>query len=117
MGRGGYFYKILPARDWRAAESSGVVPYAAVDERDGYMHMSTGEQVLETARLHFKGQTDLVALEIDPALIDGDVRLEPSRGGALFPHLYGALSIDAVLRARPLIEANGEFSFADEARA
>lgn len=108
-------YKILSAADWRAAQGSGVVAWSAADLRDGFMHLSTYGQALETARRHFSGQDDLVALEIDARRIAGALRFEPSRGGDLFPHLYGELSLDAVLRVRPLAEdAAGGFRFADE---
>lgn len=112
---GGLYYKIITASAWREAQRAGEVAYGEVDIRDGYMHLSTGAQVLETARLHFRGQRDLVALEVDPVLLVDEVRFEPSRGGDLFPHLYGALPASAVIRARPLVEEDGAFRFDEEA--
>jgi uncharacterized protein (DUF952 family) len=75
-----------------------------VDRADGYIHLSTREQVEETARRHFAGQTDLVLVAIDAAALGDTLRYEPSRGGALFPHLYSPLrtalasSVDALPR-------------------
>lgn len=109
----GALYKIVSGGEWRAAQANGIVAWSAVDRRDGFMHLSTAAQVLETARLHFSGKPDLVALEIDPSRLDGAVRFEASRGGDLFPHLYGDLSVDAVIRARRLLEEGGAFRFGE----
>ncbi len=110
----GALYKIVSGAEWRAAQSAGLVAWSAVDRRDGFMHLSTAAQVLETARLHFSGAQDLVALKIDPCRLAGAIRFEPRRGGDLFPHLYGDLSVDAVMRVRPLSESADGFRFADE---
>lgn len=104
-------YKILVAADWR--EAHAVVPWSDDDRRDGFMHLSTAAQVLETARRHFAGKGGLVALEIDEAAVEGALRYEESRGGALFPHLYGEVPVSAVTRARALVEGDdGSFAFA-----
>ena len=95
-------YKICPAGEWREAERSGVFRGSAVDRRDGYIHFSTAEQVAETARRHFAGQADLVLVRVDPAALGPSLKWEPSRGGALFPHLYGELDVAAVRRIDPL---------------
>lgn len=102
--------KILPRADWAAAPASGVIPYAPVDLRDGYMHLSTGAQVLETARLHFAGARDLVIVEAAPEKLDGALRYEESRGGEKFPHLYGAFPLAAVRAVYALVEQDGAFS-------
>ena len=105
-------YKILPAA--AAGRGAGAsVPWSDDDRRDGFMHLSTAAQVLETANRHFAGQPSLVALEIDAALVEGDLRYETSRGGALFPHLYGALKREAVVAVRALVKDDeGKFAFA-----
>lgn len=111
---GELLYKLVRAPDWAAAEASGIVARSAVDERDGFMHLSTAAQVLETARLHFSGVSDLVALEISRASIEADLKFElaPKRG-ELFPHLYGPLPAAKVGRARPLVQqTDGSFRFA-----
>ena len=95
-------YKICPAQEWLAAETAGVFRGSAVDRRDGFIHFSTAEQVAETARRHFAGQPDLVLVSVDPAALGTALKWEPSRGGALFPHLYGELDVAAVRRVDPL---------------
>lgn len=90
-------YKILPRTDWEAARAAGRFTGSAVDLQDGYIHFSTAGQAQETARRHFQGQADLVVLEIEAADLGEALRWEPSRGGALFPHLYGALDAARVI--------------------
>ena len=84
-------YKILPRTEWTAAQADGVFTGSAVDLADGYIHFSTGPQAAETARRHFAGQADL-----GESLV-----WEPSRGGDLFPHLYGHLAVAAVRTVTP----------------
>ena len=89
-------YKILSAADWHTAQSLGRTQ-TALDTADGYVHLSPREQVAETLALHYRGQSGVRLLEY--ALTDlGDVRWEASRGGDLFPHLYGPLALSAALR-------------------
>ena len=85
-------YKILTRAEWRDAEAAGAFAGSAVDLADGYIHFSTAAQAPETARRHFAGQGDLVVLEVESDDLGEAVVWEPSRGGDLFPHLYGALS-------------------------
>ncbi|MEJ0067336.1 MAG: DUF952 domain-containing protein [Caulobacteraceae bacterium] len=89
-------YKIARRTDWDAAVRAGVFNGAAIDLRDGFIHLSTAAQAQETARLHFAGQADLVLLRIDAAALGAALTWEPSRGGALFPHLYGPLDCELV---------------------
>ncbi len=86
-------YKISPRSAWDAAVAAGTFTGAPVDVTDGFIHFSTAEQVAETAAKHFRGQADLVLVAIDTAALGGDLKWEPSRGGALFPHLYAPLDI------------------------
>jgi uncharacterized protein (DUF952 family) len=95
-------YKICPARSWREAERAGRFDGAPVDHEDGFIHFSTAAQAAETAAKHFAGATDLVLVAVDGEPLGGALRWEPSRGGDLFPHLYGALPLSAVLWAVPL---------------
>lgn len=90
-------YKIAPLPLWQAAEAKGRFDGAPVDEADGFIHFSTGAQARETAERHFAGQNDLVLVAVDPQRLGDALRWEKSRGGALFPHLYGPLKLDAVL--------------------
>ena len=93
MGR---IYKSLPAQDWRAAQAAGRFEGSAVDLADGFIHFSTAAQAQETAARHFAGRAGLVVLEIEAQDLGAALRWEPSRGGALFPHLYGPLDTGLV---------------------
>jgi uncharacterized protein (DUF952 family) len=107
-------YKIVTEHEWAAAQGAGDVAWSSDDRRDGFMHLSAPDQTLQTARLHFAGRTDLVALEVDAQALGGLVRWElaPKRGEK-FPHLYGPLPVGAIRRARRLVAAAGDFRFAD----
>jgi uncharacterized protein (DUF952 family) len=85
-------YKILAAEAWAAAQRAGRFEGAGIDLTDGYIHLSTAAQAPQTARLHFAGQAGLVLLRIDADRLGEALKWEPSRGGQLFPHLYGALA-------------------------
>jgi uncharacterized protein (DUF952 family) len=63
-----------------------------LDRADGFIHFSTAAQAAETARRHFANQPDLVVLAVDSSALGAALRWEPSRGGELFPHLYGSLA-------------------------
>ncbi|HET7848501.1 MAG TPA: DUF952 domain-containing protein [Pseudolabrys sp.] len=95
-------YKICPAPLWREAERGGAFRGSEVDCRDGFIHFSTGAQLAETAKKHFAGQRDLLLVHVDAARLGEALKWEPSRGGALFPHLYGELPLAAVTRVEPL---------------
>ena len=105
-------YKIAPETMWRAAETAGVFIGAPVDLADGFIHFSTAEQVRETAAKHFAGEAGLVLVAIDVARLGAALKWEPSRGGALFPHLYRDLPLSAVRRVVPLpLDAAGRHVF------
>ena len=89
-------YKILARTDWLVAQAKGRFEGSAVDLQDGYIHFSTAVQAQDTARRHFAGQADLVVLEIEADDLGAAIKWEPSRGGDLFPHLYGALETSVV---------------------
>jgi len=91
-----FAYKILTKDQYDQLKTDGVFKGAPVDLADGYIHMSTREQASETAAKHFAGQDNLVMLMIDLAPFGEAVKWEESRGGALFPHLYGELPLSAV---------------------
>ena len=97
-----FLYHMAKRADWEQAEAAGVYRGSADDARDGFMHFSTAEQVAETAARHFAGQSDLVLAAIDAAALGSALRYEPSRGGALFPHLYGTLPLAAVRWVKPI---------------
>ncbi len=105
-------YKILPASLWQAAEREGVFRGSEIDLRDGFIHFSSAEQAPETAAKHFAGERGLMLLHIDAARLGSRMKWEPSRGGALFPHLYGELKLAAVIRVDPLpLAADGRHRF------
>lgn len=111
-------YKILPRAEWEQAVRDGVFYGAPIDVKDGYIHFSSKFQVIETAAKHFSGQNDLMLIAINVSYLGDALKWEPSRGGALFPHLYGALQMDAVLSATPLpIGPDGAHLFPDEVRS
>jgi uncharacterized protein (DUF952 family) len=94
---GACVYKVLSAEDAALLAETGSYAGSAVDLRDGFVHLSTGEQLGETLARHYRGQGNLRVLAVDPeALPAGALRWEPSRGGALFPHLYAPLPQGAV---------------------
>ncbi|MHA6643930.1 DUF952 domain-containing protein [Mesorhizobium sp. A623] len=97
-------YKICPASLWREAEKTRRFLGAPVDIADGFIHFSTAAQARETAAKHFSGQDGLLLVAVDGDRLGDALKYEPSRGGALFPHLYGVLDLDAVswVRALPL---------------
>ena len=89
-------YKVLTADQMRALEADAFEG-APIDLADGYIHLSTRDQLTETVDKHFTGQSDLWVAAIDLAALGDSVRWEESRGGALFPHIYGAMPLDVVI--------------------
>jgi uncharacterized protein (DUF952 family) len=96
------FYKITTEKEWDAARAAGVFSGSTLDVKDGYIHLSTLDQVQETARLHFSGQSDLVLVAVPETAIAKNLKWEASRGGKLFPHVYAALDPTLCLWAKPL---------------
>jgi uncharacterized protein (DUF952 family) len=104
-------YKIFRAPEWAALQAQGETLGAPVDIADGYVHFSTAAQAAETAAKHFAGQTGLVLLALDSTLLGDDLKWEPSRGGALFPHLYRPLRLTDVLWHKSLPLKDGAHQF------
>jgi uncharacterized protein (DUF952 family) len=90
-------FKILTADQWQQFQTDGAFAGAPVDLADGYIHMSTADQLDETLSKHFAAQTDLVIASVDLDMLGEALKWEPSRGGALFPHYYGKLPLSAVV--------------------
>lgn len=108
-------YKIYTPTQWAERSADGPLPWAPVDLDDGFMHLSTAGQILETANKHFGGQTSVVLLEVHlHRLPQGRLRWEPSRGGALFPHVYGELPKTAVGRHWVLAGPAGAFELPED---
>lgn len=95
-------YKICPNVLWSEAERAGVFRGAPVDARDGFIHFSSATQVRETATRYFAGAEDLMLIAVDADALGDALKWEVSRGGDLFPHLYGNLPLAAVLWVKPL---------------
>ena len=105
-------FRLLDADTWERAAAAGRFEGTEHDVRDGFIHFSTAAQVAETARRHYAGRANLVLLWIDAPALGAALRWEPSRGGALFPHLYGSLPASAVLKVAPLpLGADGSHVF------
>ncbi|KQV42427.1 dihydroorotate dehydrogenase [Rhizobium sp. Root73] len=101
-------YKIVPATLWQSARDSGEFKGAPIDLTDGYIHFSAADQVKQTAALYFAGQGDLLLVAVDGEKLGDKLVYEASRGGALFPHLFATLPLDAVIWEKPLpLDANG----------
>jgi uncharacterized protein (DUF952 family) len=101
-------YKICEQTLWRLAEAEGRFDGSKDDIRDGFIHLSTAAQLAETAQKHFAQRPDLVLIAVDGDALGAALKWERSRGGDLFPHLYGRLPLSAVRWVRPLAdERNG----------
>ncbi|MGV2121849.1 DUF952 domain-containing protein [Agrobacterium vitis] len=108
-------YKIVPDALWQKARADGVFAGAPIDLQDGFIHFSTAIQAKDTARLHFAGQQDLLLVAVDGEALGTALIFEPSRGGALFPHLYAPLPLSAVLWEKPLpLGEDGLHQFPEE---
>lgn len=105
-----FLYKIISAAEWAEAVARGRFEGAAVDHRDGFIHLSAAEQVRETARRHFAGQEGLLLVAFREADL-ANLKWEPSRGGALFPHVYGAIDPARAVSAVPLPLEGGAHRF------
>ncbi len=111
-------YKIATGASYAPARAAGHYAGMPIDAADGYMHFSTAAQLSETLRLHFKGETDLVLLAVRTADLGENLVWEPSRGGQLFPHLYGGpLELRHVAWEAPIsVDANGNCKLPEAVR-
>ncbi len=89
-------YKVCQHHLFEASVAAGRFLGAPIDTTDGYIHFSTAEQLRETLRLYFAGQTNLTLFSVPCATLGDRLVWEPSRGGALFPHVYGDLAMDEI---------------------
>ena len=110
-------YHMCRAEAWAEAERDGEYRGSADDRRDGFLHFSTAAQIAESARRHRAGQSGLVLVGVEANRLGDRLRWEPSRGGALFPHLYGPLLPAEVAQVTPLaLGADGLHIFSDSIR-
>lgn len=101
-------YKLLTRAEWAAAEARGVFEGSAIDLADGFIHFSTAAQAPETGRRYFSGMTDLVIVGFEDEALGAGLKWEPSRGGDLFPHLYGPLPTRLAIEVREVaLDAGG----------
>ena len=107
-------YHICRCDEWATAEQAGSYAGSSQDVADGFIHFSTAGQVRASAAKHRAGQTGLMLLSVDPVSLRDALKWEPSRGGHLFPHLYGLLPVSAVQWADALdLDADGVHQFPD----
>jgi uncharacterized protein (DUF952 family) len=98
----GTIYKIMSCAALAEAKANGRFEGSAADRRDGFIHLSSADQLEATLAKHFAGQEDLAVLAVDSGSLGERLQWEPSRGGALFPHLYGPLDLEALVWDEPL---------------
>jgi len=110
-------FKIVDEGIWREAQAKGRFDGAAIDVKDGYIHLSGESQAEETARLHFAGKPGLVLVAYEAEALAPALKWEPSRGGQLFPHVYGALDPARALWAKSLPWVDGKHVFPEGWRA
>jgi uncharacterized protein (DUF952 family) len=105
-------YKIMSRQEWET-EAQGTYEGSEVDRRDGFIHLSAAHQVRATAQKHFAGKADLLLVSVAEEALGPSLKWEVSRGGDLFPHIYGPLPLSAVTEVIPLPLVNGVHQFPD----
>jgi uncharacterized protein (DUF952 family) len=107
-------YKILRSDEWDVFQTMGETHGAPVDLHDGFIHFSTAAQAAETAAKHFAQADGLMLLACADDCFGDALKWEPSRGGALFPHLFASLKVSDVIWAKPLPCVDGQHQFPKE---
>ena len=114
----GPIYKVCTEAAYSGALAQGQFDGSPDDRRDGFIHLSTADQLEGTLAKHFARQRGLLLLEVDAARLREGLKWEPSRGGALFPHLYAPLPVTAILSVRKLeLADDGSHRLPDEVPA
>lgn len=106
-------FKVFRAPEWAQMQRDGQTAGAPVDLADGYVHLSTAAQLPVTLSRHFAGEDGLILLAFDADRLAPDLRWEPSRGGALFPHLYRPLRMEDIRWSRPIALTDGTHQTGD----
>lgn len=106
-----FIYKIMTADQYETLATTGQFIGAPIDLADGYIHLSAGDQVDETLSKHFAGQDGLMLLAVEADTLGDDLKWEPSRGNALFPHLYRTLNSADVVWVKDLTKADHPSGF------
>jgi uncharacterized protein (DUF952 family) len=104
-------YKIMSRQEWETAQANDLYEGSEVDRRDGFIHLSASHQVRATAQKHFSGKADLLLISVEEEALGQSLKWEVSRGGDLFPHIYGTLPLGAVSEVIPLPLVNGIHQF------
>ena len=104
-------YKIMSRQEWETAQANGLYEGSGVDRSDGFIHLSASHQARATARKHFSGIVDLLLVSVAEEALGQSLKWEVSRGGDLFPHIYGTLPLSAVAEVIPLPFVNGVHQF------
>lgn len=108
-------YKVVSTDEWRGAQAAGTYHGSADDLRDGFIHLSTADQLAGTLAKHFSGQDGLGLVAVDAAALGDKLIWEPSRGGDVFPHLYAPLPVAAALWTQSLpLKADGSHALPDD---
>lgn len=103
-------FKICHERAWRDATQRGNYSGSDKDRQDGFLHFSTQTQLLGTLQKWYATATGLILVAVAADTLGPNLKWDPSRDGALFPHLYGPLPLSAVVYTAPITrDANGDF--------
>jgi uncharacterized protein (DUF952 family) len=95
-------YKVMLAAELEQMRRDGIFHGSPADIADGYIHLSCASQVAATLDKHYGGVDGLMLAAVDLSALGDAVRWEPSRGGQLFPHIYGSLPVGAVISVATL---------------
>ena len=106
-------YKIFRANEWAVLQVEGETRGAPIDLTDGFIHLSDASQLAETAAKHFAGEEELILAALEADTLGDKLIWEPSRGGALFPHLYRTMRRRDVVWAKDLPWSGGAHVFPD----
>lgn len=108
-------YKVVGFEEWDEALEVGEFSGAEIDLQDGYIHFSTAEQTRETVAKHFAGRNDLMLIAVATEPMARHYKMEVSRGGAKFPHLYAKLPVAHAEWWQELpLSADGDHTFPEE---
>lgn len=111
-------FHLAVSAEWQEAVSAGIYERSTLGrslEEQGFIHCSYPHQLQAVADIHYSGRSDVVLLQIDPAKVDAKIVDENLEGGSqLFPHIYGALPVAAVVSARPVrLDGTGRLLLTD----
>ncbi|WP_410982811.1 DUF952 domain-containing protein [Bacillus cereus] len=100
--------KIMRKNAWEVAKAKGNIIEASLMQ-EGFIHCSFLEQSLEVAEKHFSTDMELVLLVIDPEFVHAEIKYELASNGQNYPHIYGTVNADAVVKVVKLQKENGVY--------